>query len=90
MRARTSVREHRPPYLAGRAGIEERVRTALSAVSFWTAITLPLVYVPLLTRGLESPDAVLVVLGLLGFHVLSLVGGRNYRPEGHDRRGPGT
>ena len=50
----------------------------LSALSFWVAIALPAVYLPLLFAGIERAEGLLLFLALLGLHVLALVGGRAY------------
>lgn len=62
------------------AQLRRGIRTTLSALSFWSAVLLPLVYGPVLLHGPETPDEVLVFLGLVGFHLVALVGGRNYDP----------
>lgn len=43
------------------------------------AFALPGLYVPLLLRGIESVDGLVLFLGLFGLHVLALVGGRRHR-----------
>lgn len=60
------------------------LRSSLAAVSFWAAIVLPLLYVPVVLAGIETTDGVLVFLGLVGLHLAALVGGRTYRsgPDG--------
>lgn len=63
------------------AQLHRGVRTTLSAVSFWSAVLLPLVYVPVLLHGPETSAGRLVVLALLALHLLSLVGGRNYKRQ---------
>jgi hypothetical protein len=50
----------------------------LSAVAFWSAIALPLLYVPLLAAGLATTQDLLLFLGLFGIHVIALFGGRSY------------
>lgn len=50
----------------------------LSAVAFWSAIALPLLYVPLLAAGLATTQDLLLFLGLFGLHVTALFGGRSY------------
>jgi len=72
-----------PPSPADRAtaGGATGFRRSLSALSFWCSIALPAVYLPLLAAGIESTGGLAAFLGLLGLHVLSLVGGRDYRPR---------
>jgi hypothetical protein len=48
------------------------------AVGFWTAVGLPVLYLPLLAHGLDGTQDVLVFLGLLLVHLVALFGGRNY------------
>lgn len=50
----------------------------LSAVAFWSAIALPLLYVPLLAAGLATTQDLLLFLCLFGLHVIALLGGRSY------------
>lgn len=53
-------------------------RLLVSAVSFWVAIALPALYLPLLLRGLEGVGGLWLFLTLVGFHVLALIGGRHH------------
>jgi len=62
-----------------RSVLDESLRSALAALAFWIAIALPALYLPLLFAGIESTDGLLAFLGLLGLHVVTLVGGRRYR-----------
>lgn len=50
----------------------------LSALAFWSAIGLPLLYVPLLASGLGSTQDLLLFLGLFALHLVALFGGRSY------------
>lgn len=50
----------------------------LSALAFWSAIALPLLYVPLLMAGLGSTQDLLLFLGLFALHLAALLGGRSY------------
>lgn len=50
----------------------------LSAVAFWIAIGLPLLYVPLLAAGLHSSQDLLLFLGLFALHLVALFGGRSH------------
>lgn len=53
-------------------------------VSFWAAVTLPFLYVPLLWSG-TSPERVVVFVGLLLLNVVALVVGHGYRRSERDR-----
>ena len=55
--------------------------TPVSALSFWLAIALPAVYLPLLFTGLSSVADLVTFLGLFGAHLVALVGGRSYRRD---------
>ena len=60
-----------------------RLRRSLSALSFWGAIALPAVYLPLLAAGIETTGGLTAFLLLFGLHVFALVGGRRYgQPTG--------
>lgn len=60
-----------------------RMRRTLSALSFWGAIALPSVYLPLLVAGIDTTGGLVTFLLLFGLHVVALVGGRRYdRPDG--------
>lgn len=52
-----------------------------SALAFWAAIVLPVLYLPLLATGLESIGGLVAFLGLFGIHLLALVAGRSHRRE---------
>ena len=45
---------------------------------FWSAITLPFAHLSLLARGIESPSAVLLFLGLLALNLVALYVGHGY------------
>lgn len=64
--------------------LHRHVTVPLSALSFWVAIALPALYLPLLATGIDGPDGLLLFLGLLGLHVLALVGGRGYGTVGRE------
>ena len=50
----------------------------LSAAAFWSALALPLLYVPLLAAGLGSTQDLLLFLGLFALHLVALFGGRSH------------
>lgn len=68
-----------PMHAARRWVLDESIRGAVAALAFWIAIALPALYLPLLVAGIESTDGLVTFLGLLGLHVIALVGGRPYR-----------
>jgi hypothetical protein len=49
-------------------------------VAFWAAISLPFLYLPLFSRGLQGTE-VTVFLGLLALHVVALFVGHGHRRE---------
>jgi hypothetical protein len=58
----------------------ETVLRPIRATSFYAALALPLVYVPLLVSGLESVSQTTTFALLLGLHVLALAGGHGHQP----------
>ena len=80
------LHEHRTPIgSAGGESTGDGLQAArsliapLSALSFWLAIALPALYLPLFVTGLESTNELLTFLGLFGLHLLALFGGRTHR-----------
>lgn len=61
--------------------IARRVRVTLLAVTFWSAIVLPVLYVPLLATGLDTVARTVAFLVLFGLNVVALVVGHPYRPD---------
>ena len=64
---------------------EQRLRTLLSSLkgptqflSFWIAIALPFVHVPLLAQGLGDPQVTLTFLALLAVNACALYVGHGY------------
>lgn len=67
------------PIVGKREGALTRwVRAPLAALAFWAAIAIPVLYLPLLLSGIESRTGLGLFLGLVGVHLLTLIGGRNY------------
>lgn len=54
------------------------IRTLIAALSFWSAIALPVLYLPFLASGIETTTGLITFFGLFGLHVLALLGGRSY------------
>jgi len=50
-------------------------------LSFWAAIALPFIHLPLLAQGLGDPDVTLVFLLLLVANVFALYVGHGYNQE---------
>ena len=53
------------------------LRASVQRLSFWAAIVLPLVYLPLLSGGLE-PQTGSIVIGLLALNLIALFVGHNH------------
>ena len=53
----------------------------LEAVAFWAAIGFPLLYLPLLATGLDTPARLGAFIGVLAANVAALLGGRRYGVE---------
>lgn len=58
--------------------VGDGLRRPAAALSFWAAIALPAIYLPLLASGIESVRGLGLFLGLFGLHVLALVAGRSH------------
>lgn len=55
--------------------------TPLEMVSFWLAVALPFLYLPLLVTGVGTDGEVLSVLVLVAANVVALLVGHGYRNE---------
>lgn len=56
-----------------------RVGSYLPMVFYWSAILLPLLYLPLLVTRIETTQELSLFLMLVGLHIVALVGGRSYQ-----------
>lgn len=63
------------------ATASRRVERALRAASFWTAVVLPFLYVPVVLDGLRTAGRVWVVLGAVLLNVLALGLGHSHRRD---------
>ena len=52
---------------------------SVQKLGFWSAIVLPIVYVPVLARGLSTSVDAALFLGLLALNLAALYVGRAYR-----------
>lgn len=66
--------EHAAPLLSA-------IARSLEAASFWSAIALPFLYVPLLVNGLGTTAQLSAFLTLLVLHALAIVGGYRYNRD---------
>jgi hypothetical protein len=48
---------------------------------YWSAVLLPVIYIPLLLTRLHTTQDLLLFLALFGLHVIALFGGRTHRRE---------
>lgn len=53
----------------------------IRALSFWSAIVLPFLYIPLLVAGLDTVTRSIAFLGLLSLNIATLVISHSYRPD---------
>lgn len=60
---------------------ETSLLEGVRAVSFWSAIVLPFLYIPLLVVGLDTVTRSVVFLGLLSLNIVALLSSHSYRPN---------
>lgn len=60
---------------------ENPLTTPVEMVSFWLAVALPFLYLPLLMTGVTTDGELLSVLVLVGLNVIALIVGHDYRNE---------
>ncbi len=53
----------------------------LRVLSFWSAVCLPFLYLPLLGRGLETDAQIGVFMSLVALNLVVLITGHTYRPR---------
>lgn len=68
--------EHQPAARLRRLG--RSLMGPIQFVSFWFAIALPFLHVPLLMGGLDGPNVTLAFLGLLVANLVALYVGHGY------------
>ncbi|WP_265109375.1 hypothetical protein [Halosolutus halophilus] len=64
-----------------RSRLARSVKGPAQFLSFWIAIALPFVHLPLLAQGLDDATATLTFLALLGLNVVALYVGHGYNQE---------
>lgn len=78
--------EYDRPSRFTRTGSERRatrqIAAPLAMLSFWAAIAIPAIYLPLFVLGIDTTGELLVFLALFGLHLLALIGGRYHRRSG--------
>jgi hypothetical protein len=55
-----------------------RLGTVAGRAGFWTAVCLPVSYLPFVARGIDTPEQLMIVCCLLAVNVLALMLGRNH------------
>lgn len=60
------------------ADVRDSILVPVRGLAFWTAVTLPFLYLPLLAYGLETPATRLAFLGLIACNAVALVVGHSY------------
>lgn len=58
--------------------IPQPVLTLVRVASFWAAIVIPFLHVPLLLTGIETPSETVAFLALLALNVVALVLGHSH------------
>lgn len=76
---RSSLQENPPDFVVRLVRRVRLIGRSLSVLSFWGAIALPSVYLPLLVAGIETTNGLTTFLVLFGLHVFALFGGRRHR-----------
>ena len=64
-----------------RRSLVRTVKGPAQFLSFWVAIALPFVHVPLLAQGLGDPSITLTFLALLSVNVVALYVGHGHNQE---------
>lgn len=57
------------------------LHSSVSALSFWSAIFIPVVYPVLLAGGIETFAQFAFLCGVIGFHILVLIGGHHHHTD---------
>lgn len=58
----------------------QRLRGSVQALLFWSGVTLPLFYLPLILTGPDTTRQSVALVVLLGLHVISLAISHSYNP----------
>lgn len=59
--------------------IVRRIRAQVVMLLYWSAILLPVIYLPLLFTRIQSGEKLVLFLSLVGLHLVALIGGQNHR-----------
>lgn len=64
---------------------EQSLLRVIQALSFWSAIVLPFLYIPFLVVDLDTVFRPVIFLGLLSLNIVTLVVSHSYHPTGRSR-----
>lgn len=76
-----SPTDHTPAPRKTVVSIHQWVRTSLLAVSFWSAVLLPFLSIPLLATGLNTVTQTTMFLALLALNIVTVLVGHSYQPN---------
>ena len=68
------------PYLTLNHTVVQRIRALISPFLFWSAVALPLLYLPLLALGVDTTARGAAFAVLLASHAIALWGSHSYTP----------
>lgn len=60
---------------------EMSILRRIRALSFWSAIVFPFLYIPFLVLGFDTVTRSVAFLGLLSLHIVVLVASHSYHPD---------
>lgn len=55
------------------------IREQVVMLLYWSAILLPVIYLPLLFTRIQSGEKLVLFLALVGLHLVALIGGQFHR-----------
>jgi hypothetical protein len=70
-----------PPEWVPECPLRRRLRARLSWLSFWAAVALPALYVPVVLVDVDADTRAVAFLGLFGVNLAALVVGHSYSPD---------
>lgn len=72
-----------PQYRSAIGQIVQWIESQVVVLLFWSAILLPVSYLPLLITRLHSSEKLALFVVLIGLHFIALIGGHAYRRPIH-------
>lgn len=70
-----------PPIISDLQNGEKSLAQWIRAVSFWSTIILPFLYIPLFMTGLDTVTRTVVFFSLFLLNIVTLVISHSYRPD---------